>query len=99
MSQQVITTLLSDKSAEIYDPAVPTMIDVSHVTMDFNSASQQLNSLKEYFIAAAKRELMFKRFRALDDISLTVQKGDVFGILGTNGSGKSTLLKIVSTTS
>ena len=42
MSQQVITTLLSDKSAEIYDPAVPTMIDVSHVTMDFNSASQQL---------------------------------------------------------
>lgn len=96
MSQQVITTLLSDKSAEIYDPAVPTMIDVSHVTMDFNSASQQLNSLKEYFIAAAKRELMFKRFRALDDISLTVQKGDVFGILGTNGSGKSTLLKIVS---
>ena len=96
MSQQVITTLLSDKSAEIYDPAVPTMIDVTHVTMDFNSASQQLNSLKEYFIAAAKRELMFKRFRALDDISLTVQKGDVFGILGTNGSGKSTLLKIVS---
>ena len=80
----------------MFNPDVDTVIDVEHVVMDFNSASQQLNSFKEYFIALAKRELMFKRFRALDDISLKVQRGDVYGILGTNGSGKSTLLKIVS---
>ena len=39
---------------------------------------------------------MFKEFRALDDVSFTVRKGDVFGILGTNGSGKSTMLKIIA---
>lgn len=94
--EKSITTLLSDKSDEILQPDIPTMIKVDHVSMDFNIANQQLNSFKEYFIALLKRQLMFKSFRALDDISIEVQKGDVYGILGTNGSGKSTLLKIVS---
>ena len=33
--------------------------------------------------------------QALSDVSFTVSKGDVFGILGENGSGKSTLLQII----
>jgi len=33
--------------------------------------------------------------RVLQDVSLTVEKGEFFGILGPNGSGKSTLLKLV----
>ena len=32
----------------------------------------------------------------LNDISLTIQKGELFGILGPNGSGKTTLLKMIS---
>ena len=35
-------------------------------------------------------------FRVLDDICLTVQKGDSFGIIGESGAGKSTLLKCLS---
>lgn len=73
-----------------------TMIKVDRVSMVFNSASEQLNSLKEYAIKIAKGELFFSGFTALDDISFEVKKGDVFGIIGTNGSGKSTLLKIVA---
>ena len=72
------------------------VIEINHVGMDFNIANEQLNSLKEYFIALARGKLMFKAFTALDDIDITINRGDVYGIVGTNGSGKSTLLKIIA---
>ncbi len=71
-------------------------ISVDSVSMSFNMASEQLNSLKEYFIKILRHELFFKEFVALDNISFTVNKGDVYGIVGTNGSGKSTILKIIA---
>jgi len=82
-------------------PLTPAVADepaivAENVGMVFNMASEQLNSLKEYFIKLARHELRFKSFTALDDISFTVSKGDVYGIVGTNGSGKSTLLKIIA---
>lgn len=36
-------------------------------------------------------------FRALDDVSLRVPTGEVFGLLGPNGSGKTTMVRILST--
>ncbi|MFQ5743047.1 MAG: ABC transporter ATP-binding protein [Acidobacteriota bacterium] len=37
-------------------------------------------------------------FTALDDISLMVERGETFGVIGSNGAGKSTLLKIIAGT-
>ena len=37
------------------------------------------------------------KIKALDDVTLKVKKGEVFGLLGTNGAGKSTIIKILTT--
>lgn len=97
MPTQSNTTLLqNEETPSASEDNRETMVKVDGVSMIFNMASEQLNSLKEYAIAIARRELRFKEFRALDAVSFEVKRGDVFGILGTNGSGKSTMLKIIA---
>ncbi len=55
--------------------------------------------------AALVVDRVTKRFRvnrrkppvtAVDDISLEIQRGEIYGLLGANGSGKSTLIRLVS---
>ena len=72
------------------------IIEVNHVSMRFNLSKEKHESLKEYFLALAKGKLQFDEFYALRDVSLTVEPGDFYGLVGLNGSGKSTLLKVIS---
>ncbi len=37
-----------------------------------------------------------KRFTAVDNLSFSIRKGEVFGLLGPNGAGKSTLIKMLT---
>ena len=72
------------------------IIDVDHVSIRFNLASQKVTDLKEYTIKMIKHELMFQEFMALQDVDLHVKKGESWGLIGVNGSGKSTLLKAIT---
>lgn len=69
------------------------VIQVEHVTMEFRRAQRAPGSIKELLLKGRGKR---QTFRALDDVSFSVEKGQVVGIVGANGSGKSTLLKIIA---
>ena len=46
----------------------------------------ELQNLKKYFATQ----------KAVDDISFSIQKGDIFGLLGPNGAGKTTLIRMIT---
>ena len=64
--------------------------------MNFRMNVNHTTSMKEWVIAKLKRELKYQDFYALKDVSFSVSRGEIIGIIGTNGSGKSTLLKVIS---
>ena len=73
-----------------------TMVKVDNVGIRFNLAKERVDSLKEYFLKFSKGTLHFEEFWALDGVSLEIERGDFYGLVGINGSGKSTLLKAVA---
>ena len=72
------------------------IIDVDHLSIQFNLGNVKVNNLKEYTIRRLKHELTFQECLALKDVDLHVKKGESWGLIGTNGSGKSTLLKTIT---
>jgi lipopolysaccharide transport system ATP-binding protein len=53
-----------------------------------------LDRFKDVFLPG--KRTFHKDFEALKDISVSVKKGDIVGVVGRNGAGKSTLLRIIS---
>jgi len=72
------------------------IIELENVSMMFNLSTERVDNIKEYVIRMLKRQLFFREFWALRDISFKLEKGDSLGVIGLNGSGKSTLLKVVA---
>jgi ABC-2 type transport system ATP-binding protein len=81
------TTSLSDREE---------IVRLEDVSVRYRVPSERIGTFKEYMIRRLQRRVRHQSFLALKDVYLTVEKGEVFGIIGNNGAGKSTLLKLVA---
>ncbi len=69
-------------------------IRADHISKCFKMYNTPMDKMKEAFSLSGK--CRHTDFYAITDLSFSVRKGEILGIMGRNGSGKSTLLKVIT---
>ena len=69
------------------------VLKIENLTKDYKMYVQKKDRLIEAVLPFIQRH---ETFKAIDNFSLELKKGEILGILGRNGAGKSTLLKIIT---
>lgn len=66
-------------------------VSIRYITGDFKDIG-----LKEFVLRKITRNYHVTEFWADKDVTFSLEKGDMLGIIGSNGAGKSTLLKAIA---
>ena len=89
-----MSTLAAPQSAgAAATPATPPAVHLDGVHKSFKLPHQHYSTLKERALHPF-RSRTYDELHAVDDVSVDIEQGEFFGIVGRNGSGKSTLLKM-----
>lgn len=77
------------------------MIQIEHLTKVYKKYTIPINTLKSYVInhnEYKKRVEEIEELRVITDLTLQINRGEIFCIIGRNGAGKSTLAKLIAGT-
>lgn len=74
-------------------------LDCANACKIFKKWQKDKSNGSPYLLGRLKSKIFRRRedIKAVDNISFSVDKGEIFGIVGPNGSGKSTLIRLIST--
>jgi ABC-2 type transport system ATP-binding protein len=75
---------------------IAPVIQLEGVSVRYRVPTERIGTFKEYLIRVLKRQIRMRTFWALHDVTLDINRGEVFGLVGVNGAGKSTLLKVIA---
>lgn len=53
--------------------------------------------MKDVILKTNNLTKKYKDFTALNNANITINKGDIYGLIGRNGAGKTTLMKVITT--
>jgi ABC-2 type transport system ATP-binding protein len=72
------------------------LLELKEIDFDYRVIRTTSNTLKGLFQDLLRGSVKISKIQALQDISFSLESGQVLGIIGGNGAGKSTLLKIIA---
>ena len=73
------------------------VITLENIVLDYPRKKKGIGMFREYLTGRVKRKARNDRWlRALNGIDLSINTGEVVGLIGPNGSGKSTLLRVIA---
>lgn len=72
-----------------------TAIEIKNLTKTFAVREHSSDSLRDYVFNILRPKGKIRTIKALDNITVSIDQGEIFGIVGRNGSGKSTLLNVI----
>ena len=92
-----MATAAEELKSPLYLPK-DVAISLKDIRVSYRSYKERPTSLKESIVKFIKTGKLsyYSTFDALKGLNLDIERGKVFGIIGSNGAGKSTLLKVIA---
>jgi len=72
------------------------MIEANELAKLYKIPHEKRTTLFETLLGYVKNQMSYEDFYALKNVSFSIKRGEMIGLIGKNGSGKTTLLKILS---